>query len=182
MNTKTTPKTTTIITTTALFTTLIFIIISQIPPIPIPATSGYFNIGEVAIYVTALLFGPFVGAFAGGIGAALSDVYLGFTHFAPGTLIIKGTQGAIVGFLNIKLGRIQNTTLRATISITIGGSIMVIGYFIYETLLAILIPGSEIYALLEIPLNIGQMVIGLIIAIPITHTVQRLFPQFKNYL
>ena len=29
--------------------------------IPIPATSGYFNLGETLIYVAALLFGPLVG-------------------------------------------------------------------------------------------------------------------------
>lgn len=34
--------------------------------VSVPATSGYFNIGETIIYVAALLFGPFVGAFAGG--------------------------------------------------------------------------------------------------------------------
>ncbi|MDR0372187.1 MAG: ECF transporter S component [Nitrososphaerota archaeon] len=183
MNTKTTTRTPAIIAATALFTTLIFIITTQIPPILIPATSGYFNMGEVAIYVAALLFGPFVGAFAGGIGTALSDVYLGFAHFAPGTLIIKGAEGAIVGLLNIKLKkRIQNTTIRAIISIATGGSVMVLGYFLYENLIALLIPSLEIYALIEIPINIGQMLIGLIIAVPIVHAVQRVFPQFKNHL
>lgn len=34
----------------------------------IPATGGYFNIGEIVIYVAALLFGPIVGALAGGVG------------------------------------------------------------------------------------------------------------------
>lgn len=32
--------------------------------IPIPATSGYFNLGEALIYVAALLFGPVVGLIA----------------------------------------------------------------------------------------------------------------------
>jgi uncharacterized membrane protein len=166
----------------AIFASLVFVVTSQIPPIPIPATSGYFNIGETVIYVAALLFGPFVGALAGGIGASLSDVYLGFAHFAPGTLIIKGAEGAIVGLLNIKLiRRIQNTTIRATISVLTGGFVMVLGYFLYETLLAVLIPGLEIYALAEIPLNIGQMLVSLIIAVPIMHAVLRVFPQLKSY-
>jgi uncharacterized membrane protein len=183
MNTKMTPKSPALIAVTAIFTAVIFIIISQIPPIPIPATSGYFNLGETAIYVAALLFGPFVGAFAGGIGAALSDVYLGFAHFAPGTLIIKGLEGAVVGLLNIKLKkRIQNTSLRAIISVIIGGSVMVLGYFLYENLLAVFIPGLEIYALIEVPFNIAQMLVGLVIAVPIVHAVQRVFPQVKSYL
>jgi len=65
----------------------------------VPATRGYFNIGEIMIYITALLMGPVVGAFAGGVGAALADLGLGYAHFAPGTLVIKATEGLIVGYL-----------------------------------------------------------------------------------
>lgn len=39
--------------------------------VSIPATAGYFNIGETVIYVAALVFGPYVGAFAGGFGQQL---------------------------------------------------------------------------------------------------------------
>jgi len=171
------------LTLAAVFATLVFIVTSQIPPIPIPATGGYFNVGETTIYVAALLFGPFVGAFSGGIGAMLSDIYLGFGHFAPGTLIIKGVEGAIVGFLNIKLKNyITNTTVRAIISVILGGLEMVAGYFLYETLLAVLFPGFEILAIAEIPLNIGQMVAGLIIAVPIMHAMLRIFPQLKSQI
>lgn len=168
---------------TAVFTALVFVISSQIPPIPIPATGGYFNVGEVTIYIAALLFGPFVGAFSGGVGAMLSDLYLGFGVFAPGTLIIKSIEGAIVGVLNIKLKKtFLNTTIRAVVSIVIGGMTMVLGYFLYETLLAVLIPGLGIVAIAEIPLNIGQMLVGLVIAIPIMYSVLRVFPQLKSRL
>ena len=167
----------------AVFTALVFVISSQIPPIPIPATGGYFNIGETTIYIAALLFGTFVGGFAGGIGAMLSDLYLGYTIFAPGTLIIKSIEGAIVGSLNIVLQkRVPNTTIRATVSIVAGGLTMVLGYFLYENLLAILVPGFDIYALGEVPLNIGQMLVGLAIAVPIMYAVLRVFPQLKSHL
>ena len=63
----------------AIFAALVFVVSSQIPAIPIPATSGYFNMGETTIYVAALLFGPFVGALIRrNRRHALSDVYLGF--------------------------------------------------------------------------------------------------------
>jgi len=164
----------------AIFTALVFIVTSQIPAIPIPATGGYFNIGETTIYIAALLFGPLVGAFAGGVGASLADAYLGFGIFAPGTLIIKGAEGAIVGFLNIKLRKyIKNTTACAVIAVVVGGLEMVTGYFIYE----VLVVGYPVAgALAEVPLNIGQMVVGLIIAVPIIVAVQRVFPQLKSYI
>ena len=171
------------LTLATVFASLVFVVTSLIPPIPIPATGGYFNLGEATIYIAALLFGPFVGAFSGGVGAGLADIYLGYGLFAPGTLVIKGVEGAIVGFLNSKLKKyIPNPTVRAIISVIVGGLEMVAGYFLYETLLAMLFPGLEIFAIAEIPLNIGQMLVGLLIAVPILHAVLRIFPQLKSQI
>jgi uncharacterized membrane protein len=163
------------LTLATVFAALVFTVTSQIPPIPIPATSGYFNVGETIIYVAALLFGSAVGALSGGIGAMLADIYLGFGVFAPGTLVIKGIEGAIVGFLNLRLRYIANRTLRAFVSVIAGGLEMVTGYFLYEQLVL----GSAL-AFAEVPFNIVQMLVGLAIAVPIMHAVQRVFPQLKN--
>ena len=145
--------------------------------ISIPATTGYFNLGEIVIYTAALLFGPLVGGIAGGAGAAIADM-IGFAHFAPGTLIIKGFEGAIVGFLYTKIQkRTGNPNISAILSVIIGGLEMVAGYFIYETLVL----GYPLaVALVEVPFNIMQMLVGLIVAVPIMHVVLRVFPQLKN--
>lgn len=66
----------------------------------IPATGGYFNLGESMVYVSALLFGPIVGCFSGGIGSMLADVLTGFYPYAPATLVVKGAEGFIVGWLS----------------------------------------------------------------------------------
>ena len=58
----------------------------------VPATKGFFNVGEIMVYTSAILMGPIVGSFAGGVGSMLADVSLGYTVFAPGTLIIKGIE------------------------------------------------------------------------------------------
>lgn len=65
------------------------------------STGGYFDVGEIMVYITALLMGPYVGAFAGGVGSALSDALLA-PQFAPGTLVIKAGEGFIVGYLGQK--------------------------------------------------------------------------------
>lgn len=150
--------------------TLIFIV-------SIPATSGYFNLGETVIYIAALLFGPFVGAFSGGVGAAVADALVA-AQFAPGTLVIKGFEGAIVGFVYKKIrGRISSLGLSAGISVVVGGLEMVAGYFIYEqTVLGYSLP----VALAEVPFNIVQMLVGLVVAVPITYVVLRVFPQLKS--
>ena len=101
--------------------------------IPIPATSGYFNLGETLIYIAALLFGPFVGAIAGA-GATISDALVA-AQYAPGTFTIKAIEGFFVGFLYKKLvQKTKSITLSATIVIVVGGFEMVLGYFLYETL------------------------------------------------
>jgi uncharacterized membrane protein len=143
--------------------------------IPIPATAGYFNLGEALIYVAALLFGPFIGLIAGA-GAAIADMTIA-PLYAPATLFIKATEGFLVGYLTKKLGKkIKNLTLCASIAILIGGLEMVFGYFIFQSF----IKGYSA-ALMEIPVNISQMLLGLIIAVPIMHAVLHVFPQFKNY-
>ena len=146
--------------------------------IPIPATSGYFNLGETLIYVAALLFGPLVGAVAGA-GASIADALVA-AQYAPGTLTIKAIEGFLVGTITKKLNqKIKSLTICATIAIIIGGFEMVLGYFLYETL-ALGYPVA--LAAVEIPFNIVQMLIGLIIAVPIMHAVLRIFPQLKRQL
>lgn len=147
---------------------------------PIPATSGYFNFGEIIIYTAALTFGPIVGGLSGGVGAMLADIYLGFGVFAPGTLAIKGAEGIIVGFLNNKLQRhIQNITACAIISVLVGGLQMVTGYFLYELIVLGYGFGG---ALAEVPVNLVQMLVGLAVAVPIMHAVLRVFPQLKSQI
>jgi uncharacterized membrane protein len=144
--------------------------------VPIPATSGYFNLGETLIYIAALLFGPIVGATAGA-GATIADILVA-AQFAPGTFTIKAIEGFLVGFLNKKLNqKTQSITLSATIAIVIGGFEMVLGYFLYEHLV---LGYPFALALVEVPFNIIQMLIGLLVAIPVMHAVLRVFPQLKS--
>lgn len=107
-----------------------------------------------------------------------ADILLGYAQFAPGTLLIKGTEGIIVGFLYQKLQkRFTNRSLSATIAIAIGGLEMVAGYFIYEQLV---LGYPFALALAEVPFNMVQMLVGLIIAVPVVHAVFRIFPQLKR--
>ncbi len=178
MNTKPSAyKAAIIIAAGAIFAALVAAVTLTIA-IPIPATSGYFNFGETLIYVAALLFGPFAGLLAGS-GASIADMLVA-PQFAPGTLAIKAIEGFIVGYLTKQLNKkIKSLTLSATIAITIGGFEMVAGYFLYETLILGYPPAL---ALVEVPFNIVQMLVGLAIAIPIMHAVIRIFPQLKSYL
>ncbi|MCL2172357.1 MAG: ECF transporter S component [Candidatus Bathyarchaeota archaeon] len=151
--------------------------ITYVSAIFIPASSGgFFNLGEVLIYVAALLLGPFAGLIAGA-GAVIADILIA-PSYALATLLIKAAEGFLVGYITKKLyKKIKSLTLCASIAILTGGATMITGYFTYETI----IWGYSV-ALGCLPFNIIQMVTGLIIAVPIMHTVLRVFPQLKNYL
>lgn len=211
----------------------------------VAATGGYFNIGETMVYTAALLMGPIVGTFAGGVGSMISDVALGYTVFAPGTLVIKGAEGFIVGYLAQykfnSTSKTRVTTLAfvsglilalviwwggtsfftgdiaftfglapSTITFTLtvpelfwialavsafllvtiagvylnpqiswlvfviflGGAEMVVGYYFYERYIL-----GQVLATAEIPFNIVQAIVGLIVSIPLTRSITRIMPR-----
>src|SRR5438552_15920633 len=96
----------------AIFAAVTFVV-TRYTVIPIPATKGYFNLGEVAIYIAAIAFGPGVGAVAGALVSALADVAAGAPQFALFTFIIKVIAAFIVGRL---AGSTAGANVRATIS------------------------------------------------------------------
>lgn len=127
---------------------------------------GYFNVGDVMVFVSALTFGPVVGGVAGGIGSSLADI-IGFPVFAIPTLLIKGAEGFLAGFITNK-----KSVFRDIFAVIVAGVEMIIGYFIVE----IYLWGLEA-ALLEIPGNIGQIAIGGLVGIPIAVVLRKRLPQ-----
>ena len=151
---------TTVISIIAIFGALICVV-TMLIVIPIPATQGFINIGDAIVMITALMFGPLVGSLAGGFGSMFADLFLGFTVYAPATLIIKGLEGLVVGIIADPKGKTSRLHYRDIIGVIVGGLIMVIGYFLYE----IILWGIEI-ALVEIFLNgLIQFGLGSFIAI-----------------
>lgn len=159
------PKTMTLVLASLM--TALVCIATLLFQIPIPATGGYFNVGEAIIYIAAILFGPIVGGFAGGVGAALADAVGPYAVYAPGTLVIKFCEGFIIGLIvfaiRLKEWKPWKEYLVIISAVIIGGLIMVFGYWIYE---AYVLGLGPIVALGEVPLNLMQVGIGSLVAIP----------------
>jgi hypothetical protein len=62
----------------------------------------------------------------------------------------------------------------------VGGTIMVTGYFLYQQFLLFPLFGIVVFAPAEIPINIGQMLVGILVAIPVVKVLQRSLPQLKR--
>jgi len=135
--------------------------------IPIPATIGYLNFGDIMIFVSGLLFGGAVGGFAGGVGSAIADI-LGFPAYAPYTLVIKGLEGVLAGWISD-----GKSLTRDVIAWAAGATAMVLGYFLAE---AYIMGFGVSAALIEVPANLLQVVSGAVVGIPITRALRKRIP------
>ncbi len=144
---------------------------TTIVQIPVPATGGYINVGDLMVFVSALLFGPIVGGFAGGVGSALADLLSPFSFYTPYTLVIKGVEGIIAG----KIGK-SGKTWMPILAVIIAGIEMITGYFIFQVYSFGL--GA---AVTELPGNIFQASFGAVVALPLYLAVKKMLPTtFEN--
>ena len=151
---------------TAAFATLAFLGTTVIR-IPIPASGGYFNLGDTFVMAAALLYGPLVGGLVGAIGPAMADA-LGFPQFILATAVVKGVEGILIGLI---VGS-RKRPWRAVIALAAGVLVLVGGYYVFEAyiypLLALRIPFFGVTdaaaALAEIVPNLLQGGISAVIA------------------
>jgi len=128
---------------------------------PIPATSGYFNLGDAIVMTTALTFGPIIGALAGGLGSGLADLLGGWYNWVIFTTMIKGAEGYVAGKL---AGPTEGRTLQKTIVAWVaGGAVMVLGYFIVQVFMY-----GFAAAMVEAPFNMVQMFVAGVVGIPVS--------------
>ncbi len=123
---------------------------------------GYFNVGDVMIFIAALTFNPIIGGVAGGLGSAIADI-IGFPIFAIPTFVVKGLEGVLASLLADK-----KKVYRDVIAVVVAGTEMIFGYFLVE--LHLWGMGG---ALAEVPANVAQIAIGGLLGIPIALVLRR---------
>ena len=149
----------------AAFTALAFVG-TWVIRIPIPATGGYFNLGDTFVMAAALLYGPLAGAIVGLIGPALADA-VGFPQYILATAVVKFCEGGLVGL--IAVGKKRYLPVPA---LAVGVVVLALGYYIFEAVvypwLAKGVPFFGVTdpaaALAEIPPNLLQGFLSAIIA------------------
>ncbi len=131
-------------------------VMTMVIHIPTIGTNGYLNLGDMVVFLSAMMLGRKGGFIAGGFGSALADLLLGYTHYVPITFIVKGLEGYIAGvILDTKLGK-----RKPIIATTIGGLWMALGYYLAE----IFMYGPKA-ALASVPGNIMQGLFGAVSAV-----------------
>lgn len=136
--------------------------------IPTVGTEGYLNLGDMVVFLSALILGTKGGFIVGGFGSAMADLLSGYTHYVPITFLVKGLEGFIAAkLLQTKIGR--DKPIFAT---AIAGIFMAFGYFIPESFMY----GKA--AIASIPGNILQGLVGAITSV-VLYTALKRTEQFN---
>ena len=125
------------------------------------------------VMFAAMVFGPVVGFFAGGVGSALGDIIGGYPGWAPITLVVKGLEGLVVGYL----ARRSDSTGNLVVAGVVGGAIMVLGYFLFEVYMYGL-PA----ALTEVPGNTLQAVTGILVGTALAKAIKKRYPEIEDLI
>lgn len=137
--------------------------------IQIPApVSGYVNLGDCVVLLSAFFLGPWYGAAAAGIGSMLADLLSGFAMYAPATLIIKALM-AVAAALLYRALPIKHGLIRTAIGGAVAEIIMIAGYLLYGGLLM----DSFAASLAGVPGNAVQGCVGLILGVLLTAVLKK---------
>ena len=120
---------------------------------------GLVHLGNVPLFLAAIIFGKRTGALAGAVGMGLFDLMGGWTLWAPATFLIVGLMGYVVGLI----AEIKNDMTGYVIGIVLACIIKIAGYYVAEAL----IYGNWIQPVLSIPGNLMQIGVAAVVVLPI---------------
>lgn len=133
--------------------------------LPIAANGGLVHLGNVPLFLAAIIFGKKTGALAGAFGMGLFDLLSGWTLWAPFTFVVVGLMGYAVGKITEdRVGFRWNVLAIAAACV-----IKVVGYYIAEGI----IYGNWIAPALSIPGNLVQIGVAAVIVLPIVEIVRK---------
>lgn len=140
------------IAVTALCIALVYVFTAFINVrLPIGGNGGLIHLGNIPLFIAAILFGRKTGSIAGAVGMALFDVTSGWTVWAPFTFVIVGLMGYTVGLLTEKKSRHKYGWY--VLAMVMACVIKVAGYYVAEVVLY----GNFVAPLASIPGNVIQV-------------------------
>ena len=146
---------------TALFVALTYVATWLINiRLPFMGSGGLIHLGNVPLFIAAMLFGKKTGFFAGALGMGLFDLLSGWTAWAPFTFVIVGVMGLTIGFISEKKP-FRSMFANDVLSVIAAIVIKVVGYYMAEGILF----GNWIAPAGSIPGNVIQVGVAGVIAV-----------------
>ncbi|ERI09729.1 ECF transporter S component [Aneurinibacillus aneurinilyticus] len=139
--------------------------------LPIMGNGGLIHLGNVPLFIAALVYGKKTGAIAGAFGMAFFDLISGWAAWAPFTFIIVGAMGFLAGLISEKVP--GKRVLVNTLAIAVALIIKVVGYYFTEVILY----SNWIQPIGSIPGNVMQVVIAGIIVVPLAGRLKKVAGQ-----
>lgn len=157
--------------------TAVVVVFTLIVRVPTPI-KGYISLCDVIITFSAFLFGPWIAAIAGGLGTGIADLIGGYAQWAPLSFVIHGVQGLLIALIaraGVKQGVPGDAKLPMMIlGGVVGMIVMAGGYYL---------AGGVLYgfepALVEVPLNLIQSGVGLVLGIAVSKAVLKAYPPVR---
>ncbi|MDR0819710.1 MAG: ECF transporter S component [Oscillospiraceae bacterium] len=135
--------------------------------LPISVNGGLIHLGNVPLVAAAIVFGRRKGAIAGAFGMGLFDLLSGWTLWAPFTFVVRGAMGWVIGKISETRG--GKSFVANLLAVTVGGAIMVAGYYVTEVILY----GNFVAPVTSIPGNLIQVLTALVIGLPLSTALKK---------
>lgn len=130
--------------------------------LPLAGSGGLIHLGNVPMFIAAMLFGRKAGALAGAFGMGLFDLMSGWAAWAPFTFVIVGLMGYVVGLIAEKKP-FRHMMINDILSVVIALGIKIVGYYFAEVILT----GNWIAPVGSIPGNVLQVGVAGIVAVAV---------------
>lgn len=127
--------------------------------LPIAANGGLIHLGNVPLFLCAILFGRRTGTLAGAFGMGLFDLLSGWYLWAPFTFVIVGLMGYTVGAITEHRHGFRWNAL----AIAAACVIKIVGYYIAEGFLY----GNWVAPVTSIPGNLVQIGVAAILVLAV---------------
>lgn len=133
--------------------------------LPIAAVGGLIHLGNIPLFIGAMLYGKKTGALAGAFGMGLFDILSGWASYAPCTFITVGLMGFFAGLIVEK----KKTFGFKVLAIFVALCIKLFGYYIYEAI----VYHSMTVPLASIPGNTLQVLLAGVIVLFIINPLEK---------
>lgn len=146
--------------------TLVFTAFVNIQIPSFGGAGGLIHLGNIPLFIAAMVYGKRTGALAGALGMGLFDILSGWVAWAPCTIVTCGLMGFAVGAICKK----RKSFGAKVFAVLVALAIKLAGYFIFEGF----VMGSGVAAALKsVPGNMIQITVAAIIVFIIITPLER---------
>lgn len=146
--------------------TLVFTAFVNIQVPSFGGAGGLIHLGNVPLFIAAIIYGKRTGALAGAMGMGLFDILSGWAAWAPCTIITCGAMGFVTGAICYK----KKGIIWKVVAMIAALIIKLAGYFIFESFI---MGNGAVAALKSVPGNIVQVTMAAIIVFVIITPLER---------